>query len=215
MNEMAFDVVQALINNAKRLGLLWTLTPGTVAPAAGASSLVPVIVDGDDIAINTVSLIGAQSSGMRVMVLTVPPAGNYIIGAYGGSNIRQALIYANTFQVSGDTALTLVNQTLTGATHSLTLTSPATLFASSSIDFFCSVAGAVTCTGGVYIDSTAMYESNVTLRVVNDRIPAASSGATTLDAGTYTISLRARRNIAAGTQSAIGTSSQMTIQIFQ
>lgn len=71
--------VSSLVESAKRLGLTWRMTLGTVTEATSANSL-KVQLDGDTASIVTVSIIGSRVIGTRVYVITVPPAGNYVIG---------------------------------------------------------------------------------------------------------------------------------------
>lgn len=71
---------QAIQDNAKRLGLTWTLRPGTVQSYDGASGQASVVFDNDTVAIGAVSLIGVLATGQRVMGMIVPPGGNFIIG---------------------------------------------------------------------------------------------------------------------------------------
>jgi hypothetical protein len=71
---------QAIQDNAKRLGLTWTLRPGTVQSYDGASGQVSVTFDNDTVAIGAVSLAGILVPGQRVMGMIIPPGGNFIIG---------------------------------------------------------------------------------------------------------------------------------------
>lgn len=67
---------QSIVDRAKSLGLTWTLRPGSIATDG-----VSILYDGDTEPINAVNLTGdALTSGGRVMGLTVPPSGNFIIG---------------------------------------------------------------------------------------------------------------------------------------
>jgi hypothetical protein len=67
---------QSIVDRAKSLGLTWTLRPGSIATDG-----VSILYDGDTEPINAVNLTGdAKTSGDRVMGLTVPPSGNFIIG---------------------------------------------------------------------------------------------------------------------------------------
>lgn len=69
-----------------RLGLKWRLRRAVVDstdPVVMDTSEVPVKFSGDDVAVRAVSLIGFVPNGLSVMVLVVPPAGNYIIGTLG------------------------------------------------------------------------------------------------------------------------------------
>jgi hypothetical protein len=76
--------VDELVSQAKRLGLTWGLRPGAVTDISslGAAYNPRVQMDGDplNIALPTVSLIGGLALGMRVMVMSVPPLGNYLVG---------------------------------------------------------------------------------------------------------------------------------------
>lgn len=70
---------ETLVRNAFRLGLTWRLRPGTVVDVSTAN-LVVVRLDGDTTPIPVTSMIGSRAINTRVYVLTVPPAGNYMIG---------------------------------------------------------------------------------------------------------------------------------------
>jgi hypothetical protein len=74
--ELIGSGAQAVVENAKRLGLTWTLTLATVT----STSPVEAIVDGDTAAIGMVPMIGRLLVGRRVYVIQVPPSGNYIVG---------------------------------------------------------------------------------------------------------------------------------------
>lgn len=71
---------QAIKENAKRLGLIWSLRPGTVQELDGSNGWASVIFDGDTVALGALSLVGAVVAGQRVMGMAVPPGGNFIIG---------------------------------------------------------------------------------------------------------------------------------------
>lgn len=78
--------VEQLIADAKRLGLVWSLVQATVAPVTGTPGVWPihntyVIQDNDTNVTRAISLIGNIAGGTRVMIMHVPPQGNYIIGA--------------------------------------------------------------------------------------------------------------------------------------
>lgn len=71
-------LVAALTDNADRLGLTWTLSAGTVADPATPT----VIFDSDttSTAVPVVNLVALPLAGDRVYVVSLPPAGNYMIG---------------------------------------------------------------------------------------------------------------------------------------
>lgn len=73
--------ITELLRQADRLGLTWGRRPGTVQSTTGlfTTTQASVIMDGDDVGITVVSLIGALVVGDRVMVDRVPPAGLYVM----------------------------------------------------------------------------------------------------------------------------------------
>ena len=77
-------LVRTLVENAKRLGLSWSLRPATVvSPSTVAASAPRVILDGDSAQVRPVSLVGALHPNQRVMVLVTPPSGLHVIGRIG------------------------------------------------------------------------------------------------------------------------------------
>jgi hypothetical protein len=66
--------ITALLTEARRLGLVWGLRPAT---AQGDGNY---IYDGDQEPIKAVNLITPVSAGYRVMIMFVPPSGNYVVG---------------------------------------------------------------------------------------------------------------------------------------
>lgn len=71
---------EALIQNAQRLGLTWSLELATIATLSSSNGIT-AIYDGDSVPIGMTSMIGAVVPGERVYALRVPPSGNFIIGA--------------------------------------------------------------------------------------------------------------------------------------
>ena len=79
-------LIQTVKDNARRLGLAWDVTMAQVSNIGGADPTnVSVIFDSDSdsgaVTAGVISMIGVLAPGERVYVMTVPPAGNYIIGA--------------------------------------------------------------------------------------------------------------------------------------
>lgn len=74
--DLAVAQVQAIIENAQKLGLVWVLRPATVV----GDSPILATQDGDTEPIAHTSLIGSVFADQRVWVLVVPPSGNYIVG---------------------------------------------------------------------------------------------------------------------------------------
>jgi hypothetical protein len=69
--------VQEALDQARALGLTWTIRMATVVTA----SPLTIVYDGDTIVINAVSMIGTLTPAARVYVLSIPPSGNFITGA--------------------------------------------------------------------------------------------------------------------------------------
>jgi hypothetical protein len=92
--------VSELVEQADRLGLTWSLRPGLVVRTDDiATPFNPnVRMDGDDLntLIATSSLVGAVAVGMRVMVMQVPPVGNYIIGIMTVDDLRPRVFSATS-----------------------------------------------------------------------------------------------------------------------
>lgn len=74
---------QQVVADARRLGLTWTLQNATVT----ATSPVKVQMDGDNVSILVTSMIGPVGLGLRVYVIQVPPAGNFVVGYIGDTKI--------------------------------------------------------------------------------------------------------------------------------
>lgn len=66
-----------MVNEARRLGLNWELTMGTVVDGAA----LQVLCDGDSETITVVSCIGDLITNTRVYVIQVPPSGNFVMGS--------------------------------------------------------------------------------------------------------------------------------------
>jgi hypothetical protein len=85
--------VDELVTQARRLGLTWGLRPGLVVDttAAGGPYNPRVQLDGDDesTTIIAASLAGGLAVGMRVMVMFVPPAGNYVVGIISSTSVQR------------------------------------------------------------------------------------------------------------------------------
>jgi hypothetical protein len=72
---------QAIVENAKRLGLQWGATPATIHQASTDNGFVQLVFDGDTTPVQAMSLVGKLLPGWRVMVMTVPPSANFVIGS--------------------------------------------------------------------------------------------------------------------------------------
>lgn len=83
MSEAISVAVQEVQHNAERLGLTWTLRPGTVQPGVTAEGLYQVLLDGDIAPSTASSIVGHLPENFRVMVMAVPPSGTYVVGFIG------------------------------------------------------------------------------------------------------------------------------------
>lgn len=115
--------VKSMVDNAKRLGLTWGLRMGTVT-GLNTSSSIEVQMDGDDNSITVTSIIGSQVVGARVYVISVPPAGNYIIGVanllYPGQRIATTTRTDNSAVFTAETVLDTVTASLiSGKTYKI------------------------------------------------------------------------------------------------
>jgi hypothetical protein len=111
--------ITELVRQAKRLGLTWDLRPATVISvtmSADGAYEPRIVMDGDIAvaAITVPSLIGPVAVGTRVMVVAVPPAGNYIIGILSIEAFSRREIGAHT---SHSTAITTVETIFTTFTN--------------------------------------------------------------------------------------------------
>ena len=71
--------VQALVENASRLGLTWDIRLGTVIDR-GPRPLIHMDGDDESISIGAVPMAGNPAIGQRVYVLLIPPGGAFMVG---------------------------------------------------------------------------------------------------------------------------------------
>jgi hypothetical protein len=147
---------QAVVDRAKSLGLTWTLRPATVNSEIGPT----VIFDGDTEGLGVQSLIGAVSSSQRVMMLQVPPGGNYIIGALTGGEEAAAPAMVGTMGTMA-TATTALEVAISSANW---VTEPTFTFPPGRI-FKCHMTGGIYNTAGgprVILLRVRLGQSNIT-----------------------------------------------------
>jgi hypothetical protein len=177
--ELIGSGAQAVVENAKRLGLTWTITLATV------TSIEPVeaITDGDTKAIGMVSMIGQVSIGQRIYVIQVPPSGNFICGFPAGGiyRARQKLTTAAAQVVFSNIPATLRNLTLTYRARGDTVAQ--LLFISvrpnnvSAATYFSSY------TQGINVTASAAVQSPAVTWAMAGFIPGASSTAGVFGSG--------------------------------
>jgi hypothetical protein len=110
--EDAQTTVQAVQENADRLGLIWKRRPATITSAA--SGAVTGVLDADSEPIALIPMVGSVYVGQRVYVDIVPPSGNFIVGSVGSATVgadvarvaAQALPNGAATLISWDTSTT-------------------------------------------------------------------------------------------------------------
>ena len=78
------QLIQALKDNARRLGLTWQIAVASVIDASDPANIL-VQFDSDGTTTNGIIAMVPTSAGARVYVMQVPPSGNYIVGYVGPS----------------------------------------------------------------------------------------------------------------------------------
>lgn len=111
-------MITELVRMARRLNLIWGLRPGTVVSVSPPYEPreASVRMDGDEGGITVVSLINDLARGDRVMVLEVPPAGQYAIGLLNAPSLS-----APYTQFSTSNSATITAETVTFTFPSVTL----------------------------------------------------------------------------------------------
>lgn len=213
INDIVLAAVNQLKTEASRLGISWNLIPATVATISGSSggewpaSNVYVIQDNDTNVSRSMSLIGRVRPGTRVMLMHVPPQGNYIIGSLGDSLRR---ITDSTRISSRNTAISSNDISLSTATQSVPntlITVPCvtgTLYydAWGVFDFDETVIGTTVCQGRLAVDNVIQPgDANFEVTNINDRATVTQiwSGAVS-GVGNHEFELRTMRTINAGEQ---------------
>lgn len=97
--------ISALVENAKRLGLTWTLRPATVGQDNLDGGRVVAVFDGDTERLTMTSLVGALLENDRVYVMIIPPSGNYIVGHAGNPSVLRLTSVTDASATSTNHAL--------------------------------------------------------------------------------------------------------------
>jgi hypothetical protein len=83
--QTADATVQAVQTQAAPLGLNWALRVGTVLLGTDPAAVILRLDGGDLVKVNGFSMVGPLIPGMRVYVMEVPPAGQYVVGFVAGN----------------------------------------------------------------------------------------------------------------------------------
>lgn len=217
--ELATASVAALVDNAKRLGLVWDLRLATVLDVAG-SGIISGLLDGDVATIGLTPIFGTPVAGQRVWVMSVPPAGNYIIGFVGNYGVPLNMAHSTYNNVdTGDPA----SGTTTSATY-VDMPGPMTFtmtkaYESTRVKLFMSgtwfestgtagtsAAFGISLSGGYGDVNMSAYRATIPAGIVRLPIIAAERIILNVPAGSTTYTARWFRSTGAGTLGvAIGT----------
>lgn len=104
--KVAAAAASSVVDNARKLGLTWQITPATVVSGFSPAATT-VTLDADTEVISAVSTIGPVASGSRVYVVSVPPGGNFIVGnAFTGNPIApMTIVYRSSVQSIASSAI--------------------------------------------------------------------------------------------------------------
>lgn len=205
--------VQTLVETAQRLGLTWTLRPATVE-SAQSTAVVTALYDGDGRPIDMTSLIGFVQPGSRVMVMHVPPAGNYIIGTLLGAVARE-LIFRHWLPATADVSLTTTATLMPGTQVRVKTTGSFEYEATAFFDFDATVAGVTRCIGELFIDGVAVTSvANFDVTIAENRATVGQQWVGTARASSV-FDIRVRRTVTAGTQFARGVHTTLLLKVFQ
>lgn len=208
---------QAVVERAKALGLTWTLRPATVNVSYGSDPTV--IYDGDTEQVGVVSLVGDLQPSGRVMMLQVPPAGNFVLGRLsttGATTVKQLATYRGEVASLADVILTTASQAITPLL-TLNITSDAEYLITPNVDFDAFIAGGNNlCAATLQIDGVGLTDQIIFQENTSGvRNVLSKMWHGTLLAGTHTFQLIAVKSNGTGgwATRAVGTS--FVYQIFQ
>lgn len=208
---------EAIVDRAKALGLTWTLRPGTVN---STSATAPnVIYDGDTEPVGVVSLVGNLLPDSRVMMLQVPPAGNFVLGRLsttGSTSVKQIATYRNDVPATGDTILTTASQNIIPVL-SLTITSDAEYMLTLNVDWDAFVAGGNNlCAATIQIDGVGLADQMIFQQNTSGvREVVSRTWYGTLLAGTHTFQPIAAKSLNTGGWATRAAGTSLVYQIWQ
>lgn len=210
--QAAVAAVRSVVENAKPLGLVWNLRPAEVMVDSPDPNLVEVIMDGDSVSINVVSLIGPLGANQRVMVAIVPPAGMFIIGQpNSGAKLSR---YSSTNNTA--TALSTGGNILTDTSIDVPARAGQSWKATAIFDFGVTVSGIGVAVGflslnGVAESRQAIYQPATTGRQTT---PQQWSG-TFATTETVTFVLSCQKTAAGGTGTCFNLHTDLEIEVYE
>lgn len=207
----ADEAVKAIKDNADRLGLTWQIRYATVSNGDDPTAVL-VVMDGDTVTIEAVSLIGELGFGARVAVIQVPPAVNYIIGRLGVAVASNSESFNEVMGTDTTTSATYVDLP---APSSLTFTKR-----NDDTRLYCHLDVVVSATGAtaradfaVEVDGTDYDIIAFFISVIVTNAPVSGIlHIPDIPAGTYTIQLRWKRGSGVGTL-AVGSPNRISFSV--
>jgi hypothetical protein len=205
------------VERAKALGLIWTLRPATVNTSYGAAPTV--VYDGDTEQVGVTSLVGNLQASGRVMMLQVPPAGNFVIGRLsttGATTVKQLCTFRGEVNATGDVTLTTASQAIIPLL-TLDITSDAEYLITPNVDFDAFVAGgnnlvaATLQIDGVGLADQMIFQENTS----GVRLVLSKTWHGTLLAGTHTFQMIAAKSLNTGGWATRSVGTSLVYQIFQ
>lgn len=210
----AVQAAKSLKENAKRLGMEWTIRPGTVA---SQGPVVTVHLDGPDTdtthqVISMLDSIPVQ--GSRVMVLILPDT-MYIVGRIGST--ARGLTNLSGAHASADLTLTTTATLVPGATVTVTVTSPAKWKVGGVFDFDMTSAASTVAVGQLFLDGVAQTEQALfEMALATDRATVGQQWTNTFtSAGTKVFELRASKSVNVGTVVAKSPHTSIIVETFE
>lgn len=200
--------IQALVEQAKRLGLTWDVRQATVTNGENPAAVL-AILDGDTQPIGMVSTIGSLLTDARVYVVVVPPAGNFIFGIATLGPIVNNVACTNIFGMSAGTTTSATFVTMPGTpTVALTKSSPNSGMKIDLAGTFFSTVASAGLVVGVSLDVIATDETITAVSNTNSSLGNHTTFAghilldaatVSMPAGAYTLTGIWRRSAGTGT----------------
>lgn len=205
---------KAIVERAKALGLIWTLRPATVNNIVGTDAMVKY--DADSELVGAVSLDSGVFAGDRVMMIQVPPAGNFILSREGAPLVKQYTVVRGQEVASGDVTLTTSAQALT-ALVSFTATADADYLITATYDLDHTVSGGNNVgIGSLQVDAVAVGgTAQFGVTAAAQRASVAFTWHGTLSPGAHTFRLFGVKTVNVGTFIARATHTRFTYQVWQ
>jgi hypothetical protein len=206
---------KAIKDTAQRLGLTWSLRPGTIQPSD--SGAIQVSLDGDqDVArVTVVSLIGPVVPLSRVMVLIIPDA-MFVIGNVTGA-VPRVMTNRVLMVSNADVTLTTSYQVVPNTLVTVVTSGLATWEVIGDFDMDTTGAGTTIMVGSLFVDGVqqtgdAVWGSNA----VTERVNVVQMWDGTFhNAGAHNFQLQAIKTVNVGTNVVQGIGTRINVKTFE